>query len=239
MAITPTDDYLKDYYQNALEGFRRNYEIAPIWLVGGIAQNQPNKKMSILKLTEGNENIVYADPNDYFAHFKVMSGGSLQDWGLAEYPFASMAMAANAVLQNPLKVSLIMYCPAQTNQNTYTAKSATITSLKYALDNHITNGGYFEVQTPAFTYSNCLLVSLRDITVQGDKQVQSMYQWDFSAPLILPSQTENVMNNLYQKLTQQLPVSVNAEGGIDQSGSTAVTNIPNTQVSGSTTTVSY
>ena len=226
-------------FQNGFNSFQRYFEIAPIWLEGGIAQNLPNKIMSILQLTEGDARVIYPNANDYFAHFKVISGGTLEDWSIAEYPFASLAMAANAVLQNPLKVSLMMYCPAQAStqsnnyRNNYFAKGSTLTSLKFAIDDHVSSGGTFVINTPSFVYGNALLTSLRDISVASDKQVQYMWQWDFTCPLITQSQTEAVYNNLYEKISQGLPVQ-SSDGSIPQSGVSSQTNLANinTPISG-------
>ena len=219
---------------NSFQQFQRSYEIAPIWLEGGIAQNLPNKIMSILKLTEGDDRATYPDANDYFAHFKVLSGGTLQEWMVADYPFASMAMAANAVVQNPLKISMMMVCPAQASpqsnnyRNSYIAKSATLTTLKFSIDDHIAGGGTFVVNTPSFVYTNAILTSLKDISITSDKQVQYMWQWDFICPLITQSQTESVYNSLYEKMSQGLPVQ-SVDGEVPQSGVSSQTNIADTQ----------
>ena len=110
--------------------------------------------MSILQLTEGDPMVVYPHIDQYFAHFKVVSGGTLQEWTTAEYPFASMVMAANAVIQQPLKVSLMMLCPAkattETNQyqNNLLDRASKMSSMKAQLETHIASGGTFGVNTP-------------------------------------------------------------------------------------------
>ena len=60
--------------------------------------------------------------------------------------------AANAVVQQPLKISMQMICPAQ-NGGGYILKQAILSALKYILDAHILSGGSFTVITPAFTYT--------------------------------------------------------------------------------------
>ena len=210
-------------YQEA--NFRRTYEIAPIILVGGLAQNLPNGMMTILSLTEGSE-IYYSNPNQYFAHFKPMSGSTLEDWGIAEYPFASMSMAANAVVQNPLSISLQMICPAQ-NSGGYPLKNSIVSQIKAALDVHILNGGTFTVATPAYTYINCLLKSLRDVSGSESKQVQLSYQWDFVQPLITEAAATSTYNNLYTKLANGLPVTAPVQNyGVSQSIGNSANNQP-------------
>lgn len=186
--------------------FQRKFEIEPIILINGIATGKENNAMSILELTEGPAAIRFADPNDYFAHYRVLSGGTLAEWGVAEYPFASMTMAANAVIQNPLRISLLMICPAQANgYSNYTTKESTLTNLKTQLDTHVLAGGYFVVATPGYTYNACLLTSLRDVSTTADKQVQFLYQWDFMQPLLTQEAANVVFNNLYNRFSNNLP----------------------------------
>ena len=190
-----------------LQSFRRSYQIAPILLVNGIAANAPNKgQMTILALTEGNEQANYADVNDYFAQFEPLPGGTLVDFSPAEYPFASLNMAANAMLQQALKISLKMLCPARTGQNNYDSIQSKITLIQQQLTAHILAGGTFTVATPATIYDNCLLTTVRDISNAGDKKVQGVFQWDFIKPLITPQQAEAAYNNLYAKMQSGLPV---------------------------------
>ena len=213
---------------NGFPAFQRSYEISPIILQGGLAANLPDGAMTILTLTEGAE-VTYPDPDQYFAHFKVQPGSSMQDWGIAEYPFANMVMAANAVVQNPLRVSLQMLVPAKSNVagSGYPFKSARMSAIKAMLDAHITQGGYFTVATPAFTYVDCLLVSMRDIGSGGDKQVQLAYQLDFVQPLITQQAATQTFNNSYNKLNGGLPTSApltnsGVSNSIGNTGSQAV-----------------
>lgn len=200
----------------SITAFQQTFEIAPIFLVGGIAQGQLNDQMPITNLTQpgGVNGLEY---NDYFAHFNIIPGGTISEWAIAEYPFANMQVAANAVIQQPLRISLKMICPAQTNSsefsqsglsinipsisssqplNNYTTKLNTITSIQNQIQNHISQGGYFIVYTPAFVYQNVLLKSIRDVTPAGDKQVQFVWQWDFEQPLISLSNASTSLGNV-------------------------------------------
>lgn len=189
-----------------MQTFKRKYQLAPILLIQGIAANLTNGQMTILTLTEGSDTVNYADDNEYFAHFEPMSGGTLVDFTAAEYPFASMNMAANAVLQNALKFSMKMVCPARNNAHSYPALQATMTRIQQQLTAHILAGGSFTVATPAFIYTNCLLLNVRDVSNAGDKKVQGVFQLDFAAPLITQQAAEQTFNNLYAKLQGGLPV---------------------------------
>lgn len=211
----------------SIQGFKREYQIAPILLVQGIATQLPNGQMTILTLTEGSDTVNYADDNEYFAHFEPLPGGTLVDFTPAEYPFASMNMAANAMLQNALRVSLKMQCPVRNNAHNYPALQATITRIQQQLTAHILAGGSFTVATPGFIYSNCLLLNVRDISNAGDKKVQGVWQFDFAAPLITQQAATQTFNNLYAKLAGGLPVgNPPTNSGIDTSIGNAQANQP-------------
>jgi hypothetical protein len=183
------------------------YEISPIILIDGLAQYFPFGVLPITVLTELFD-IPGIENGEFFAHFKPISGGTLAEWEVAEYPFASMQVAANAVIQQPLKISMMMVCPAQ-NGGGYLIKQAILTALQTAIQNHLLSGGSFTVITPAYTYTNCLLTSIRDITPISDKQVQYVFQWDFVQPLITASGAQQVLGNLMNKFENGLPTPSN------------------------------
>jgi hypothetical protein len=184
--------------------FQLAYEYSPILLTGGkLGSFIP---VPITVITEALD-IPGIQNGEFFAHFKPLPGSTLADWQVAEYPFANMTIAANAVVQNPLKISMLMVCPAQTDGG-YILKQAQLTLLQTVIQNHIQAAGTFTVITPAYTYTNCLLTSLRDVTNPSDKQVQFMYQWDFVQPLITSSGAASVLGNLMQKVTSGVPVTL-------------------------------
>ena len=183
--------------------FSYSYEVTPIVLNNGIAANYPNNLLPIVQLTEQLSNS-FSNTGKYFAEYRVMSGGTLEEWQIAEYPFASLTMAANAVIQNPLRISLIMIAPAQNNGG-YPLKNSIFTALKSQIDTHILTGGTFTVLTPAYTYTNCLLTNIIDVSTSSDKQVQFLYQWDFTQPLITQQGAQQVLGNLMNKFQNGLP----------------------------------
>jgi hypothetical protein len=190
----------------SLQEFKRAYQLAPILLVGGIAANLPNGQATILTLTEGSDDVNYPSDEEYFAHFRPLPGGTLIDFTAAQYPIFSMTMAANALLQNALKISLHMDCPARTGRHSYPSIQAIITRLKQQLQGHILAGGTFTVATPGFIYDNCLLLNLHDVSSTGDRKVQGAFQWDFYQPLITQAQAAQSYGNLMNKLANGLPV---------------------------------
>jgi len=187
--------------------FSYNNEITPIILQNGIASNYPDGVLPIATLFQQ----YYQDNQNYFALFKPLPNSTLEEWQVAEYPFASLVVAANAVIQQPLKVSMLMIAPAQNNGG-YPLKTSVITAIKAQLDTHILQGGSFVVVTPAYTYNNCLLTSIRDVTEPSNKQVQSLYQWDFVQPLITQQAAQQVLGNLMNKIQNGQPTPTNIGG---------------------------
>lgn len=177
--------------------FELAYETSPILLEKGIASYSIDSTLPLIGLISKIAGVE-------FAKFRVLPGSTLEDWQPAEYPFASLQMAANAMIQQPLKVSMVMICPAQNNGG-YVLKQAIITALKALLDSHISQGGTFTVLTPAYTYINCLLTNVRDVSNVSDKQVQFMYQLDFVQPLITSQAAQRVLGNLMEKVKNGLP----------------------------------
>lgn len=184
--------------------FQRNYQISPIFFVNGIAGDGNSSSISSY-LQNGD---APSSLDNYFANFKPLAGGTLEDWGVADYPLAALTVAANAVVQQPLHISMLMVCPVQANaQNNYARKIATISALKASIDNHILTGGWFDVLTPAFFYQGCLLTELKDVTTSDTKQVQLQYQWNFTKPLITEEQAGTVQTTFLNKVTQGFKVS--------------------------------
>ena len=119
-----------------------------------------------------------------------------------------------------------MICPAQTNGG-YIYKQAILTAMKLTLDLHLSSGGTFTVITPAYTYLDCLLTSVRDVSSVSDKQVQYMFQWDFVQPLISTGGfLQQVLGNVMNSITKGTPTVPNL-GGSSGWSNTAPTSPPN------------
>ena len=83
----------------------------------------------------------------------------------------------------------------------YLTKLAIFTSLQNALQAHCSAGGTFNIATPAFIYTNCLLTMMQDITSGTTNQKQIMYQLDFEQPLITQAQATAALNTLMGRLS--------------------------------------
>lgn len=189
--------------------WKMQYEISPIILTGGIATQQGGG-VPIVSLTDpglfnGGTDSISPELDGYFAHYRLMTGGKLLSQQIAMYPFANQAIAANAVITQPLPISMAMICPAG-NAQTYQQKSAIIQALRATLAQHNNLGGTYSVLTPAFPYTDCIFMDMTDITGQ-DNQAQVVWKLDFLQPLVSIASATQAMNNLMTQLQNQTPTS--------------------------------
>jgi hypothetical protein len=215
--------------------FQRSFQISPIILVGGIAGSLPGSSLPIYSLTESSifptGALSQADTSaqsdyDWFAFYEPMPGSTLIENEVATYPFANQTIAANAIITQPLRISLKMICPVR---DSYAAKLTTFTAMQNALAQHIQLGGVFNVATPAYLYTNCLLVTLRDISGGETKQTQMEYQWDFMQPLLTQDQATQTYNGAMNKFSTGVALTGDppaTSGGPPNVGSTTSVAAP-------------
>ena len=161
--------------------FTLGYEISPILLTGaGIVPN--GQILPIVSLTEpSGSGADQSDLDSFFAHFVPLPGSTLIDQVIGTYPFANQAVAANAVITQPLTISLKMICPARTSDG-YSGKSSIMTALQASIAQHNVSGGTYTVVTLAGVWENLVMKSLRDISANSSAQPQTEWQWDFIQP---------------------------------------------------------
>lgn len=203
---------------SGVQKFSLSYEISPIQLTGGILVNMPSSSIPIIALTDSvafDQGLLdSSDPtfdlNDAFAKYTVLTGGSLVENDFGNYPFANQQVAANAVIRQPLVISLLMKCPCK-KAGDYANKLNVLTALKATLDQHNNMGGTYTVATPAFTYTNCLLRRLVDASSGESQQPQFQFQWDFEQPLLTLQQAQQA----YSALLNQISSGAQVQGGAD------------------------
>jgi hypothetical protein len=200
--------------------FQLGYQISPIIFSGGIASAIPGGLLPVVAITQSASFVAgllsgstsgLSSLDDFFAHYKPLPGSTLIDNQIGHYPLASQQMASNAIVTQPLTISLLMICPAR-GSGAMITKLAVFTALKAAYDQHNISGGTYIVATPARIYPNCVMVRMADVTGGETKQVQAAYQIDFEAPLITLSQTVAAQNSLMGKLQSALPSSGSLSG---------------------------
>lgn len=188
-----------------IDAWKLSYQISPIILNDGIAL--PGGAIPIISYTEaqnydigvlssGNVNI----PLDkFFANYQVIAGETMIEQQIGKYPFANQAVAANAVIAQPLKVSLLMICPVQ-KEGGYADKLSVMTALQSSLKQHNATGGTYTVVTPSLFYTGCILLSLTDVSNSESKQVQNAWRWDFEQPLLTLAQAKQAYNSAMGKV---------------------------------------
>lgn len=192
--------------------FQLAYQVSPIVLTNGIAANFPGGALPIMALidagafTLGLLSGASAGPNGYWANFQPLPGSTLVAQRFGKYPYANQAVAANAVIADPLVISMLMLVPASAAGG-YLTKIAIMTALIAALKQHNGSGGTYTILTPSYCYTNCLLADVRDVTAAQSKQVQIAYQFDFEQPLLTLQDATAAQNSLMSKITGGLQLS--------------------------------
>lgn len=186
--------------------FALGFQKSPIILVGGLAQDIPGQMLPIISITEGVSLITGiisgnfpTSLDDFFADFTVIPSGKLITQQIGHYPFANQAVAANAVIAQPLTLSVRMDCPARGGGD-YVTKLAVLTALQAALSAHNASGGLYTIATPSFIYTNCILTDLTDISGNGSAQVQYQWQFDFEQPLVTLPAAQQAYSALLNKI---------------------------------------
>jgi hypothetical protein len=188
--------------------FKLSFQISPIILTGGLAQSITGGMLPIISITEalnfvdgllsGASDLDNLD--NFFAQFVPVTGGSLIDNQVGEYPFANQAVAANAIIAQPLKISMRMICPVREAFG-YAAKLATIEALQAALAQHNSMGGTYTVATPSFLFTNCIMTGMRDASNGDSAQAQNAWQLDFVQPLLTLQAAQQAQNSLMSQIS--------------------------------------
>ena len=182
------------------------FQISPIILVGGNASSIIGNMLPIIGLTgqlaDFGQGVISngLSEDDFLARYLPIPGGTLINNTIGTYPFANQQVAANAIINQPLAVSLQMIAPVKDTAG-YLTKLAIFTSLQQALSSHNNAGGLYHIATPAFIYTNCIMTSMTDITSGSTNQKQVMFQLDFVQPLVTQQQASSALNALMGKLS--------------------------------------
>jgi hypothetical protein len=202
------------------------YQLTPIWLRDGVATNINGGVLPILSILNYEvfaalnnlqnfqdespviQNSVADDWNfeNAFAIFQPAPGGSLVKQSIAEYPWANLSVAANAIVREALSVSMIMLTPMK-EKNSWALKQSRMSTLKSVLDAHNNLGGTYIVFTPAFIYDNMCMEDLTDISTSSNPLPQNTWRWNFRQPLVSLQDLYGAENNLISKLSAGLPTT--------------------------------
>ena len=191
--------------------YRLGFEISPIILSNGIAKDLPQNFLPLVVITEAANlanNLVGGvlsgtfsfSLDDFFAHFSPIPGATLINNALGKYPFATQQTAANAIIAQPLTISMLMKVPVN-KPGGHVVKFITFMALKRVLDLHANAGGTYTVVTPTYIYTNCILTGLRDVSSGESAIPQNTWQFDFEQPLVTMAQAQAAQNSLMSKVS--------------------------------------
>jgi hypothetical protein len=216
----------------SLDQFALSYQKSPIIFVKGIAANMTGGALPIVSITQAvnfSGGVLDASQglawNDYIFDFYPMPGSTLAAYDIGRYPFANQAVAANAVIADPLSVSLLMAAPAR-GQSAYSQRLSVFQALQAAITKHSQQGGTYNVATPAYLYTNLILLSLRDVSEGDEKRPQDRWVWEFTQPLLTLQQAQAAQSSGLNKITQGLQQVPDANGAITYSGAQPTVGSP-------------
>ena len=188
------------------------YQVCPIILTSGVASQVPSSMIALMELFIGaGQNSLglpfdTTDLDDAFGAFNVLPGGTLVSQQIGKYPFANQYTAANATIQEPLTLSVIMDAPMRGPQ-AWAYKLAIMTALKGTLERHNNLGGTYTVMTPAYMYTDLILTNLTDSSRGNNSLPQNAWRFDFEKPLVALADLQGAQNNLMNKITNGFPSS--------------------------------
>jgi len=197
-----------------------SYQVCPIILTGGAVTELPGGVLPMLSLLNpvnmGTGAPLFPwqninDLDDAFAAFNILPGGTLISQSIAKYPFANQWVAANAVIREPLTLSIIMDTPMR-GPNAWAYKHMIFTALKATLDNHNNAGGTYTVATPAYQYDNLVMTSLTDNSRGNNSLPQNAWRFDFEKPLISMADLGAAQNQQMSNLSNGFPMDGNLTG---------------------------
>jgi hypothetical protein len=184
------------------------YQVCPIILTGGAISQVSGGVLPMLSLfysTGSALELPYDidDLDNAFGAFNVLPGGTLVAQTIGKYPFANQSVAANAMIREPLTLSVIMDTPMR-GPDAWNKKQSVMTALKLALDGHNNAGGMYTVATPAFIYQNLVMTALTDNSRGNNSLPQNAWRFDFEGPLITIAAAQGSQNQLMQKISNQV-----------------------------------
>ena len=190
-------------------GWQALYQVNPLFLQGGSFASIPGGFFPFTLLAGallGAVQGALGSGDPYVGQWLVLPGGKMLTQSVATYPFASQQVAANATVQEPLTLSLLLRAPVKDGFG-YATKPAIWTSIQTALTAHNNAGGTYTIFTPALFYQNGLLLNVFDATSGGTKQEQVDWQFDFFFPLITQQGAQSAFSTAMQKMQGGQPVS--------------------------------
>jgi hypothetical protein len=188
--------------QAAIAAYDLAFQVSPIILTGGIASSAQGGLLPIIAMV-GELALLASAPSQksqFFATYLPLPGSTLISNQIGHYPFANQQVAANAVIAQPLTLSMLMIAPVN-QPGGYLSKLATFTALQASLAQHNSSGGTYSVATPAHIYTNLIMVNMQDVTSGQGNQKQVEWQLDFEQPLLTLRAAAAAQSSFLAKVT--------------------------------------
>jgi len=179
------------------------YQVSPIIFTGGIAASAQGGILPIIALVGELSLFLSSNPgdsNNFFATYLPLPGSTLIANQVGKYPFANQFVAANAIVAQPLTLSMLMIAPVN-QPGGYLTKLATFTALQASFAQHNASGGTYSVATPAFIYTSLIMTGMQDVTAGEGNQRQIEYQLDFEQPLLTLNAAAAAQSSLMSLVT--------------------------------------
>lgn len=189
------------------------YQVSPIILTGGVAQSIPGGMLPVLQLLGfAASSLTSGSGGDFPYYFlPVLSGTKVINQSVATYPFANNQVAANATVEEPRPLSLLMVAPVK-DAGGYITKLPMFTALRSSFAQHNASGGTYTVMMPAYIFTGCIMTGVTDVT-QNSKQQQIEWRIDFLQPLVSLAAAKNAFSSLMQKITDGSPTASGSWSG--------------------------
>jgi hypothetical protein len=219
-----------------LSAYQIAYQKSPIVFVNGIANSLPQPTLPIISITQssnfssgvtgnagasgngqaGNNAAPPSGailPEDYLFDFYPMAGSLLASFDIGRYPFANQQIAANAIIGEPLSLSVLMIADVR-QAGGYDTKRAVFTALQAAIQRHATLGGTYSVSTPSYLYQGLILLSLQDSSSGDQQRPQNRWTWNFIQPLTTLLAAQAAQNSLMLRLSSSLTTLADVTGSV-------------------------
>lgn len=200
-------------YTAGQAAYKLAFEISPITLTGGVAGSIPGGMLPMLAISQAGSFLSglisggsSLDLDNFFAYFYPMPGSSLIDQQIGHYPFANQTVAANAIIVQPLTVSMLMRVPVR-DPGGYATKLSAMTAFQATLHQHNISGGTYTVATPSYFYTNCVMLGMHDVSSGDTLQAQIAWRLDFEQPLISFEDAASAQSNMMQQLSSGVQTS--------------------------------
>jgi hypothetical protein len=210
--------------QLSIAQYNLAYQVSPIIFQGGLASSAQGGLLPIIALVGELATFLSPNPGDsnsYFATYLPLPGSTLIANQVGMYPFANQFVAANAIVAQPLTLSMLMIAPVN-QPGGYLTKLATFTALQGSFAQHNASGGTYSVATPAFIYNNLIMTGMQDVTSGEGHQKQIEWQIDFVQPLLTQQSAAAAQSSLLSLITSGGQVSNASWSGAPYGASTVV-----------------